>query len=108
MTNSRALEQLRQECETFDQVKAQGAQWFALRLLMGYAGIVLLLGIAVVSSVIILNPASYSQTVIGIAATTLFVDMLSMVASIFRLVLPQSSALRLKPVTTARSAAGRQ
>ena len=108
MTDPRALEQLRQECETFDQVKTQGAQWFTLRLRMGYAGIVLLLGIAVVSSVIVLHPASYSPTVIGVAATTLFVDMLSMVATIFRLVLPQSSAIRLKPVTTANSAAMRR
>lgn len=108
MSDPRALEQLRQECETFNQVKAQGAQWFTLRLRMGYAGIVLLLGIAAVSSVIVLNPVSYSSTVIGIAATTLFVDMLSMVASIFRLVLPQSSATRLKPVTTASSAARRR
>ncbi|MGO9771787.1 MAG: hypothetical protein ACLPSW_20030 [Roseiarcus sp.] len=39
---------------------------------------------------------------IGIAATTLLVDILGLVASIFKLVLQQGNAVPLKPVTAIR------
>lgn len=99
MTNARAHEQLRQERETFDQAKAHDARWFALRLTVGYAGIGLLLVIALVSGFILFHPTSYVPATIAIAATTLLVDMLGLVVSICKLVLQHGSAVPLKPIT---------
>lgn len=102
MNDPRALEQLRQERETFDHAKTELAQWSRLRLVMGYAGIAALLGVAVVSGIIVLNPSRYPTGVITVAATTLLVDILSLSVSIFKLVLQQGSATPLKPVTIVR------
>ncbi|HBK04685.1 MAG TPA: hypothetical protein DDZ81_02345 [Acetobacteraceae bacterium] len=102
MTDARAREQLRQERETFDQAKAHDARWFTLRLAAGYAGIGLLLVIALGSGYLLLFPASYSPATIAISATTLLGDMLGLVASIFKLVLQQRSSVPLKPVTGIR------
>ena len=76
MIGARASEQLRQEREAFDQAKAHDARWFTLRLMIGYAGIALLLAIALISGYILLHPASYSPATITVAATTLLVDIL--------------------------------
>ena len=100
MNDPRALEQLRQERETFDYAKVEVAQWSRLRLRMGYAGIVGLLGVAMVSSFVVLNPSHYPAAVITLAATTLLVDILGLSVSIFKFVLLQGSATRLKPVTS--------
>lgn len=107
MKDSRALEQLRQEREAFDQAKMQGVHWFRLRLCMGYASVIILFGVAAACSYIVLNPAAYSPAVVTIAATTLLVDMVSLVASIFKLVLQHNNTARLKPVTAARAPARR-
>ncbi|MGO9771788.1 MAG: hypothetical protein ACLPSW_20035 [Roseiarcus sp.] len=61
MTDARALEQLRQERETFDQAKARDACWFTLCLTIGYVGIGLLFVIALVSGYILLHPACSIQ-----------------------------------------------
>ena len=102
MNDPRALERLRQERETFDHAKVEVAQWSRLRLIVGYAGIAALLGVAAVSGIIVLNPSRYPTGVITVAATTLLVDILSLSASIFKLVLQQASATRLKPITLVR------
>ena len=103
MSDARAREQLRQERETFNQAKAHDARWFTLRLAMGYAGIALLLAIALVSGCILFHPASYAPATIAIAATTLLTDMLGLAVSIFKLILQQVGAVPLKPVTGIRS-----
>lgn len=102
MNDPRALEQLRQERETFDHAKVEVAQWSRLRLVMAYAGIAALLGVAVVSGIIVLNPGRYPTEVITVAASALLVDILSLSVSIFKLVLQQEKAARLKPVTVVR------
>ena len=102
MIGARTREELRQERVTFNQAKSHGARWFALRLAMGYAGIVLLLGTALVSGYVLLHPAAYSTATTTIAASTLLVDILGLVVSIFRLVLRDGSAVPLKPVTRTR------
>lgn len=102
MNDPRALEQLRQERETFDHAKVEVARWWRLRLVMGYAGITALFGVAVVSGIIVLNPSRDPTGVVTLAATTLLVDILSLSVNIFKLVLQQGSATRLKPVTIVR------
>jgi len=99
MTDERSLEELRQERETFEQAKSQGARWFTLRLRMGYVGILLLFAIAVIATYIVLHPDRYTETVVGIAATALLVDLVSLVVGIFKLVLQQNDAAQLRPVT---------
>jgi len=99
MRNERSREQLRQERETFEQARLQCARWFSLRLCMGYTGIGLMAIIALVAIWILLHTGSYAPTVISIAAAALLVDLFGLVASIFRLVLPQGSIDRLEPVT---------
>jgi hypothetical protein len=99
MTDARAPEQLRQEREAFDQAKAHEARWFTPRLTIGYAGIGLLFAIVLVSGYILLHPGCYATATIGIAATALLVDIVGLVASIFKLVLQQGNVIQLKPVT---------
>jgi hypothetical protein len=102
MTTTRAREQLRQERETFDQAQRHDARWFGLRLSMGYAAIVLFLGIAVVAGCIVLQPGRYSGSQIVIAAVTLLTDMVGLVTATFKLVLPQDKTASLRPVTDFR------
>lgn len=99
MSDPRAQEQLRQERAIFEEVRRQGAQWFGLRLAMGYAGMLLLFGIAAVSGYILLNAAYYSPMIVSVAATILLADVMSLAVSIFKLVLQQSSAVPLNPIT---------
>jgi hypothetical protein len=54
----RAVEQLRQERETFEQQKRHDARWFMLRLIMGYSSIALMFGILGTSSYVIFNGTS--------------------------------------------------
>lgn len=98
MIGARAREQLRHEREAFDQAKADDARLFTLRLMIGYADIALLLAIALVSGYILLHPASCSPATITVAATTILVDILGLVVTIFKFVFQQSCAVPLNPL----------
>lgn len=100
------IERLRQERETFDLNKAHAERWFALRLRMGYIAVVLLPSIAAVCGFIVLNPGSYSGTAVTAASGTLFVDMVGLVGAVFKVVLTQSSVVKLAPVTASRQQRG--
>lgn len=94
-----AIERLRQEKETFEQRRAQGERWFSLRLRMGYTAIILLPTIAAISGYIILNPANYSVATTTAAAAALFVDILGLLAAMWKVVLNPETVTRLDPVT---------
>jgi hypothetical protein len=100
--NARDREQLRQEREAFEQVRRHGASWFRLRLIICYAIVLMLYVSGAVSSYILLHPVDYSAEILGVAATTLLVDMVAMAATTFRLVLRRDDAFRLKPITRHR------
>lgn len=51
----RAAERVRQEKETFDQRKRHDNLWFILKLIMGFFSIILLAGIAIISTYILLH-----------------------------------------------------
>lgn len=103
MKTERAREQLRQEREAFEQMRREVARWSILRLCMGYGGLGLMAGIAVVAGMVVLQPDRYGPVPVGAAATALLVDMVSLAASIARLVLSRGSMTVLEPVTrTAR------
>lgn len=101
MSVSRAAEQLRQERETFEQARCHDRLWFSLRLAMGYVAIVLMIVVATVATYVILHPERYASSVLATAAAALLVDMISLAAAIFRLVLQKGSAAPLKPITRA-------
>jgi hypothetical protein len=108
MAGERNAEQLRQERETFEQEKDQGARWFELRLRMGYLGIIVLVGIAALAAFILLSPDRYSAQIQEYAAVALLVDMVGLIVSVFKLVLQPGNAMRLEPVTGAVQARGKK
>lgn len=89
-------ERLRQEKETFQQLKRQDNWWFCLKLAMGFLSILLLTIIAVVSTFIILDHRDYPSSIVVLAATSLFSDILALVISIWKIVL---SPVKLEPIT---------
>jgi hypothetical protein len=96
---ARATEQLRQERETFDQAKQHEARWFVLRLVMGYAAVVLLSAVIIVASYILFNNAYFPATVVVAAGAALFVDVVGLLVSVWKIVLNPNFAARLGPVT---------
>lgn len=100
--NARQREQLRQEREAFEQDRRHGASWFRLRLVIGYAVVLMLFVSASISSYILLHPGPYTKPIVGLAATMLLVDIVAMVAATFKLVLRREDSFRLKPITRHR------
>src|SRR6267378_513939 len=96
---ARATEQLRQERETFDQAKTHEARWFVLRLVMGYSAVVLLAGIMVVASYALFNAARFPGAVVTAAGAALFVDVLGLLAAVWKIALNPNFYARLAPVT---------
>lgn len=92
-------ERLRQERETFDQHKAHENRWFQLRLVMGYASVVLLMAILIVSAIILFNYQRFPSSVVTAAGAALFVDALGLVISIWKIVFNPDFMTRLSPVT---------
>lgn len=93
-----AQEQLRQEQETFNQIKEQDAKWFRLRLTMGYVAALLLPVICALCTWVLVNHEDFAIGTVTAATTTLLVDTAGLVFSVYKVVLnkgPQS----LGPVT---------
>lgn len=95
----RAMEQLRQEREAFDQQKAHNNRWFYLRLVMGYAAVVLIPAIILVASYILFNSEKFPASVVAYAGAALFADIIGLFISVWKIVLSQKSFGRLEPVT---------
>lgn len=94
-------ERLRQERETFDQLKIHGERWFNLRLRMGYAALILIPSILIVSAVILFNFDRFPSSVVLAASGALFVDSLALFGSIWKIILDPGFMTRLAPVTAA-------
>jgi hypothetical protein len=84
------VERLRQESLAFDQVYKHGAEWFRLRVVMGYAAIFGLVGVAVVATMVILNSGQHPSAVVIGAAAALFTDVLGLFVGIWKIVLNDS------------------
>lgn len=93
----RAQEQLRQQRETFDQHKRQDSRWFLLKLVMGWASVVLLPGIGFICGYVIFNYQDFSSATVTAATVALLVDTLGLVMSVWRLVLGKGPD-QLKPL----------
>lgn len=97
----RANEQVRQERETFNQAKKHDAQWFVLRLVMGYAAVVLLTAIMLVASYVLFNESKFSTGVVTVAGAALFVDVLGLLIAVWKIAINPDSKAQLEPVTRA-------
>ncbi len=95
----RAVEQLRQERETFNQAKEHEGRWFVLRLVMGYASVILLTAIMIVASYVLFNASSFPTGVVTAAGAALFVDVLGLLIAVWKIALNPNFYARLGPVT---------
>ena len=95
----RAMEQLRQEREVFDQRKRQESWWFFLRLSMGYTAILLLFAVVVLSSVVLFNADKFPQFTVNAAGAALFADVVGLLVSVWKVVLNPTFMTKLAPET---------
>jgi len=95
----RAMEQLRQEREVFDQRKKQEARWFILRLSMGYASIVLLFAVILICSLILFNASKFPEFTVKAAGVALFADVVGLLISVWKVVLKPDFMSKLTPET---------
>lgn len=96
---TKAAERLRQQQETFDQRKVHDSKWFFLKLLMGYSAILMLVSILVVSCVIIFNYQDYPDSIVNWATPALFIDILGLIFTVWKVVLNPTQTTKLEPVT---------
>ena len=94
-----ARERLRQEQETFNQRKRQDRQWFVLKLVMGFFAVILLATVLVISFYILINNDKFPAAVVISAGGALFVDILGLIISVWKIVLNPNSITKLEPVT---------
>ena len=72
-----------------------------LRLLMGYIATLILPSIAAIAGYILLNSASFDKTVVAYAGAAFFVDVLGLIAAVWKVVLNLESVTKLEPTITA-------
>jgi hypothetical protein len=96
---TKAAETLRQESETFEQYKAHDRMWFILRLVMGYTAVISLIAILVISAIIIFNYESFPDKIVSWAGPALFVDILGLIFTVWKVVLNPNFSTKLEPVT---------
>lgn len=95
----RAMEQLRQEREVFNQRKSQESRWFVLRLTMGYASVILLFAVIVISSLVLFNSQNFPNFTVKAAGAALFADVLGLLVGVWKIVLKPDFLTRLKAET---------
>jgi hypothetical protein len=93
-----AEEKLRQERETFDQLKRQDARSFVIQQTMSWIAVVLLPGIAVTCGWIIFNYKHFASATVTVATSALLVDILGVVLSLWKIILGPGPRT-LEPVT---------
>ena len=95
----RAMEQLRQEREVFDQRKAQESRWFVLRLVMGYSSVALLVAVIIICGVVMFNSQKFPEFTVKAAGAALFTDVIGLLISVWKIVLRPDSVTKLAPET---------
>ena len=96
----RAMEQLRQEREVFDQRKRQESKWFFLRLSMGYTSVILLFAVVVLASMVLFNADKFPDFTVKAAGAALFADVVGLLISVWKVVLNPNFMTKLTPETT--------
>jgi len=95
----RAIEQLRQEREVFDQRKKHEERWFVLRLSMGYSSVVLLFLVIVISSLVLFNNNDFPEFTVKAAGAALFADVVGLLISVWKVVMNPDFMTKLAPET---------
>jgi hypothetical protein len=95
----RAMEQLRQEREVFEQRKAQEARCFSLRLTMGYVSVLLLFAVILICAAVLFNPERFSDFTVKSAAAALFVDVVGLLVAVWKIALKPDFLTKLEPET---------
>ncbi len=100
MTGQRSTERLRQERETFDQLKVHDAIWFKLKLAAGTTAIVGFAAILIVASFILLQPSRYSANMLALGAYAMIADIAALIGVTIGLIFKDGSR-NLGPITDA-------
>lgn len=79
-----AAERIRQERETFDQLKRQDALWFTVRLVAAWIAVLMLPVVFVATASIIVRHTSYPASVVTAASAALFVDVLGIAGTVWK------------------------
>lgn len=95
-----AREAVRQQKETFEQLKRQDRQWFMLRLTMGYAAVILLLAVLAACGAILFGNRPYPAFVLKAASATLFADVAGLLVAVWKFALSPNFHNRLNPITS--------
>ena len=98
LAERRARQRLEQEQATFDQKKAQDARWFVLKLAMGILAMLIIPTIVGICASILYDPTQ-TANVKSLAAGALLVDILGLVAAVWRVILNPASVTQLAPIT---------
>ncbi len=95
----RAMEQLRQEREVFELRKRHEARWFFLRLSMGYSSILFLCAVILIGGLILFNADRFPEFTIKAASATIFVDVVGLMITVWKIVLKPDFMTRLTAET---------
>jgi hypothetical protein len=79
-----AAERIRQERETFDQLKRQDARWFTVRLVAAWIAVLMLPVVFVTTVSIVLRHTAYPASVVTAASAALFVDVLGIAGTVWK------------------------
>lgn len=96
----KATELIRQQRETFNQRKQQDSQWFVLKLVMGFSSIFLLAIVLIFSIYILINHGVFPEQVVASACVALLIDILGLIASVWKIVLNSNPITKLEPIIT--------
>jgi hypothetical protein len=96
---SRANEQLRQESESFNQIKRQNSLWFFLRLIMGYISILIILIVLIICIYVLLNNKQYDANAVLTSFITILVDIIGLMINVWKIVLNPQTFKQIEPVT---------
>lgn len=98
LRSSRAKEALRQAKKAFNQNELHVQRWFRFKITLGYATIVILAVILILSAVILLNHHRFNHTTVSWAGRTLFRDIPGVVFTIWKGMLHPQAVVLLEPV----------
>lgn len=97
--NAISREAIRQQKETFEQLRRQDRQWFTLRLIIGYSAVLLPPVVLVFCAAILLHAPAYPESVVKAVIGVLLTDVIALFAAVRKVVLSPRFDDRLRPVT---------
>jgi hypothetical protein len=109
MNNNKSIEELNdtklfkqaleQEKICFIESRKHYIRWNLLKLVMGYSAIVILICIMLICGIVIFNYTRFSERIIFSCICALFIDIVGLMVSIYKIVLKENNISELKPIT---------